>query len=188
MALQVAQALDAPLDVIVVRKLGVPFQPELGMGAVGEDGVRVINTGLVRVAGVSEDELAAAQAREQAQVDARAARYRAYRARLPLEGRVAVVVDDGIATGSTARAACQVARAQGAARVVLAVPVAPPGWEAGFAGEADDLVCVDTPEWFFAIGQFYADFAQVSDDEVIACLERAATPVPPRARQYGACG
>ena len=98
------------------------------------------------------------------------------------------VVDDGVATGSPARAACQVARAQGAARVVLAVPVAPPGWEAGFAGEADDLVCVDTPEWFFAIGQFYADFAQVSDDEVIACLERAATPVPPRARQYGACG
>ena len=178
-ALQVARALGAPLDVIVVRKLGVPFQPELGMGAVGEDGVRVINTELVRVAGVSEDELAAVQAREQAQVDARAARYRARWARLPLEGRVAVVVDDGIATGSTARAACQVARAQGAARVVLAVPVAPPGWEAGFGGEADELVCVDTPGWFFAIGQFYADFAQVSDDEVIACLERAATPVSP---------
>ena len=178
-ALQVAQALDAPLDVIIVRKLGVPFQPELGMGAVGEDGVRVINWEVVLVAGVSEDELAAVQAREQAQVDARAARYRAYRARLPLEGRVAVVVDDGIATGSTARSACQVARAHGAARVVLAVPVAPPGWEAGFAGEADELICVDTPAWFGAIGQFYADFSQVSEDEVIACLEHAAIPPSP---------
>jgi len=178
-ALQVAQALGAPLDVIIVRKLGVPFQPELGMGAVGEDGVVVINTELVRLAGVSASELAAVQAREQAQVEARVARYRARRARLPLHGRVAVVVDDGIATGSTARAACQVARAQGAARVVLAVPVAPPGWEAGFRGEADELVCVDTPAWFEAIGQFYAEFSQTTDDEVIDCLERAATPPSP---------
>ena len=178
-ALEVAQALGAPLDVIVVRKLGVPFQPELGMGAVGEDGVRVINWEVVRVAGVSENELAAVQAREEAEVTARAARYRVRRARLPLDGRVAVVVDDGIATGSTARAACQIARAHGAARVVLAVPVAPPGWEAGFRGEADELVCVDTPVWFAAIGQFYADFSQVADGEVIACLERAATPVSP---------
>jgi putative phosphoribosyl transferase len=178
-ALQVARVLGAPLDVIIVRKLGVPFQPELAMGAVGEDGVRVINREVVLVAGVSEDELAAVQAREQAQVEARAARYRARRARLPLDGQIAVVVDDGIATGSTARAACQVARAHGAARVVLAVPVAPPGWEAGFRGEADELVCVQTPAWFAAIGQFYADFSQVSEEEVIACLEHAATPLPP---------
>jgi predicted phosphoribosyltransferase len=129
-AFQVAQALGAPLDVIVVRKLGVPFQPELGMGAVGEDGVRVINPKVVHASGVSEDEVAAVQAREQAAVEARAARYRVRRPRQPLDGRVAVVVDDGIATGSTARAACQIARAQGAARVVLAVPVAPPGWQA----------------------------------------------------------
>ena len=112
-------------------------------------------------------------------MEARAARYRARRPRLPLHGRVAVVVDDGIATGSTARAACQVARAQGAARVVLAVPVAPPGWEARIGGEADELVCVDTPAWFVAIGQFYADFSQTTDDEVIACLERAAAPPSP---------
>ena len=175
-AFQVARALGAPLDVIVVRKLGVPFQPELAMGAVGEDGVRVINWEIVRLAEVPEKELAAIGAREQAQVEARAARYRARQARLPLGGRVAVVVDDGIATGSTARAACQIARAHGAARVVLAVPVAPPGWEAGFSGEADELVCVDIPPWFEAIGQFYGDFSQVSDEEVIACLERAAAP------------
>jgi putative phosphoribosyl transferase len=175
-ALEVALALGAPLDVIIVRKLGVPFQPELGMGAVGEDGAVVINREVVGLAGVSAAELAAVQAREQARVAARAARYRAGRPREPLEGRVAVVVDDGIATGSTARAACQVARAHGAVRVVLAVPVAPPGWEAAFCGEADELVCVNTPAWFAAIGQFYADFAQTTDDEVIACLEQAAAP------------
>jgi putative phosphoribosyl transferase len=173
-AAQVAGALGAPLDVIVVRKLGVPFQPELGMGAAGEDGVRVINPDVVRMARVTEQELAAVQVREQAQVESRAARYRRHRPREPLTGRVAVVVDDGIATGSTARAACQIARAHGAARVVLAVPVAPPGWEARIGADADEFACVQTPADFFAIGQFYADFAQTTDDEVIACLERAA--------------
>src|SRR5512135_2129557 len=106
-ALEVALALHAPLDVIVVRKLGVPFQPELGMGAVGEDGVLVINREVVRQAAVPADELAAVKAREQAQASASAARYRARRAREPLAGRTAVIVDDGIATGATARAACQ---------------------------------------------------------------------------------
>ena len=175
-ALEVARALGAPLDVIVVRKLGVPFQPELAMGAVGEDGVQVINHEVVRMAGVRANELAAVQAREQAQVEARAARYRIRRPREPLAGRTAVIVDDGIATGSTARAACQVARAHGAARVVLAVPVAPPGWQARIAGAADELVCVDTPRDFYAIGQFYADFSQATDDEVVACLQAAAAP------------
>ena len=178
-AFQVARALGAPLDVIVVRKLGVPFQPELGMGAIGEDGVRVISPEIVDAAGVSQNQLAAVQAREQAEVDARAGWYRPRRPREPLDGRVAVVVDDGIATGSTARAACQIARAAGAARVVLAVPVAPPGWQARIGADADELVCVDTPRGFFAIGQFYARFPQVSDEEVIACLERAAVPPSP---------
>ena len=178
-AFQVARALGAPLDVIVVRKLGVPFQPELGMGAVGEDGVRVINPEIVDLAGVSENVLAAVQAREQAEVDARAGWYRPVRPREPLDGRTAVVVDDGIATGSTARAACQIARALGAARVVLAVPVAPPGRDARIGADADELVCVSTPRGFRAIGQFYARFPQVSDDEVIACLDRAAVPPSP---------
>jgi putative phosphoribosyl transferase len=178
-AFEVARALGAPLDVIVVRKLGVPFQPELGLGAVGEDGVRVINPAIIDRAGVSEDELAAVQAREQAAVEARAARYRARRPRQPLDGRVAVVADDGIATGSTARAACQIARALGAARVVLAVPVAPPGWQARTGADADELVCAGTSGGFFAVGQFYARFPQVSDDEAISCLERAAAPQAP---------
>ena len=178
-AFQVARALGAPLDVIVVRKLGVPFQPELGMGAVGEDGVRVINPEIVDWAGVSENVLAAVQAREQAEVDARAGWYRPARPREALDGRTAVVVDDGIATGSTARAACQIARALGAAQVVLAVPVAPPGWHARIGADADELVCVSTPRGFRAIGQFYARFPQVSDEEVIACLECAAVPASP---------
>src|ERR1700731_3909899 len=173
-AFQVAQALGAPLDVVMVRKLGVPSQPELAMGAVGEGGVRIINRQIVREARVREDELMAVEAREQVAVEARAARYRASWPRQPLDGRVAVVVDDGIATGSTARAACQVARAHGAARVVLAVPLAPPGWQERIGADADELICVSTPAEFFAIGQFYERFPQVPDDEVIACLRRAA--------------
>jgi len=179
-ALQVARALGAPLDVIVVRKLGAPFQRELGMGAVGEDGVRVINWEVVGEARVHDDELAAIESWERAQVEGRAARYRASRPREPLGGKVAVVVDDGIATGWTARAACQIARAHGAARVVLAVPVAPPGLETRIAGAADELVCLHTPADFFAIGEYYADFSQTTDDEVIACLKRAAAPAARR--------
>jgi len=172
-ALEVARALGAPLDVIVVRKLGAPAQPELAMGAVGEDGAIVINPEVLRQAGVGDDELAAAREREQAEVATRAVRYRAGRARQPLAGRVAVIVDDGIATGATARAACQVARAQGAARVVLAVPVAPPGWEGRIADAADELVCTHVAANFMSVGQFYADFAQTTDEEVHACLDRA---------------
>lgn len=177
-AFEVAKALEAPLDVIVVRKLGVPFQPELAMGAVGEDGVRIINDEVVRMAGVSSEELAAVEARERAELERRARRFRGDRPRLPLGGRTALVIDDGIATGSTARAACQVARAQGAARVVLAVPVAPQGWTERMDGDADEFVCVSTPAPFFAIGQFYSDFSQTSDDEVLDCLERAASLLP----------
>jgi putative phosphoribosyl transferase len=172
-AFEVAQILDAPLDVIVVRKLGVPFQPELGMGAIGEDGARVVNDQVVRTAGVSEDQLAEVEARERIELERRARAFRADRPRVSLEGRTTVVVDDGIATGSTARAACQVARAHGASRVVLAVPVAPPGWTERFDHDADEYVCLDTPDPFFAIGQFYADFSQTSDDEVVDCLQRA---------------
>jgi len=173
-AAQVARALGAPLDVIVVRKIGMPFQPELAMGAVGEDGVLVTDRHVIRAGGVGPEQFAAAQARERAMVQARAARYRSRWPRKPLAGQVAVVVDDGIATGSTARAACQIARAHGAARVVLAVPVAPPGWEARMGADADEVACVATPADFYAIGQFYADFSQLTDDDVLACLDLSA--------------
>ncbi len=177
-AYQVARALGAPLDVIVVRKLGVPFQPELGMGAVGEDGARVVNAQVLDFAGVAADGLAAVEERERAEVRRRASRYRAGRQRVPLDGKTAVIVDDGVATGSTARAACAVARALGAARVVLAVPVAPPGWEHRLGDDADEFVCVATPEPFLAIGQFYADFSPTTDEEVISCLARSTGRKP----------
>jgi putative phosphoribosyl transferase len=173
-AFEVAQALDAPLDVIVVRKLGVPFQPELGMGAIGEDGVRIINQEVVQLARVTDAEIAEVERRERVELERRARRFRGDRPRVALAGKTVVVVDDGIATGSTARAACQVARAEGASRVILAVPVAPPGWTARLEGAADELVCLETPEPFFAIGQWYADFSQTADENVIDCLERHA--------------
>lgn len=172
-AFEVATALGAPLDVILVRKVGVPFQPELAMGALGEDGVRIVNDEIVRTVGVSEHQFADVESRERDELERRALQFRGDRPRVPLAGRTAVVVDDGVATGSTARAACRVARAHGAARVVLAVPVAPRGWTARLGADADELVCLDTPEPFYAIGESYVDFSQTSDDEVIACLERA---------------
>ncbi|MFC9930588.1 phosphoribosyltransferase family protein [Streptomyces sp. NPDC127190] len=168
---EIAEALDAPLDVCLVRKLGVPVQPELGMGAIGEGGVRVINDEVVRHARVTPDQLAEVEAREQEVLARRARRYRGDRAPVPLTGRTVLVVDDGVATGSTARAACRIARARGAARVVLAVPVAPYDWTARLGADADEGVCLHTPAEFYAIGQFYADFTQTGDDEVIACLE-----------------
>jgi putative phosphoribosyl transferase len=180
-AAEVARTLGAPLDVLVVRKLGVPFQPELGMGAIGEDGARIVNDEIVRMVGISESEFAAVEARERAELERRARRFRGDRPRTALAGRTAVIVDDGIATGSTARAACQAARAQGASRVVLAVPVAPEGWQARIGGDADECIALDTPEPFWAIGQFYADFSQTSDDEVVNCLACAAGRAPARA-------
>ncbi|MGC8471704.1 MAG: phosphoribosyltransferase family protein [Acidimicrobiales bacterium] len=172
-AFEVAGALGAPLDVIIVRKLGVPFQPELGMGAIGEGNVRVLDEEVIQRAGVTEAEVAAVEARERTELERRARRFRDDHPAVPLLGRTAVVVDDGIATGSTARAACQVARAQGATKVVLAVPVAPRGWESRIGSDADELISLATPEPFFAIGQFYDDFSQTTDEEVIECLERA---------------
>ncbi|MGD9999669.1 MAG: phosphoribosyltransferase family protein [Ilumatobacteraceae bacterium] len=172
-ALEVALALDAPLDVIVVRKLGVPMQPELGLGAIGEDGVRVINDEVVRLAGVRPEEIAHVEARERDELERRARRFRGERARVPLDGQIALVVDDGIATGSTARAACQVARAHGADRVVLAVPVAPDDWESRLRADADELIALETPRGFMSVGQFYRDFSQTTDDEVVRCLARS---------------
>jgi len=176
-AAEVARALAAPLDIILVRKLGVPAQPELGMGAIGESDARVINPDVVRYAQVSEAQIAEVERRERAELQRRAQRFRSGAAHEPLAGRIAVIVDDGIATGSTARAACQVARAMGAARVLLAVPVAPPGADVGMRGDADEVICLEMPGRFLAIGEWYEDFAQTSDEEVIALLRAA------RARQ-----
>jgi putative phosphoribosyl transferase len=174
-AFEVAAALKAPLDVIIVRKLGAPYQAELAMGAIGEDGVRALNADVVGVSGVGEAELAALERSERAGLARLAARLREGRVRTPVAGRTAVVVDDGIATGATARAACLVARAHGAGRVVLAVPVAPRRSLTSLADVADEVVCLETPWSFFSVGQFYQDFSQTSDKEVVALLARAAS-------------
>lgn len=175
-AFEVAQALDAPLDVIIVRKLGVPFQPELAMGAIGEGGARVLDPTVLRHAGISTEDLETVERRERAQLEDRIARMRRGRPPVDLTGRTAVIVDDGIATGSTARVACLVARHLGAARVVVAVPVAPAETAAGLPG-ADDVVCVSAPATFMAVGYHYRDFSPTSDEEVIALLDLAARRV-----------
>ena len=172
-AAAVARALGAPLDVILVRKLGVPAQPELGLGAIGESGARVINQEVVRYAHVSEAQIAQVEAKERAELQRRAQRFRGDTPHEPLAGRTAIIVDDGIATGSTARAACQVARALGAAAVVLAVPVAPPSADRALRGDADEVICLEMPDRFLAIGEWYEDFAQTSDEEVVALLRAA---------------
>lgn len=171
-AAEVAGQLDAPLDVILVRKLGVPSQPELAMGAMGEGGVLILDHDTIRRARVTKTQLAAVQERERAELQRRIDLFRPGRPPVALAGRTAIIVDDGLATGSTAQAACQVARANGAQHVVLAVPVAPLGWERRFPAVADDLVCVASPHPFGSIGYSYADFRQLSDAEVLACLDR----------------
>lgn len=172
-AYEVATALGVRLDVIVVRKLGVPYQPELAMGAIGEGGVRILDARTLAMAGVSDTELEAVERRERAELERRAEVFRRGRERIPLEGRVAVIVDDGIATGSTVRAAAEVARALGALRVVVAAPVAPWDVEERLGDDADEVVLEQTPHPFYAIGQFYLDFTQTTDDEVTELLERA---------------
>ena len=172
-AFEVAEALDAPLDVIVVRKLGVPSQPELAMGAIGEGGVRVLDAGVLAHAQVAEDELRTIERRERSMLEARVARLRRGRGRIDLNDRIAVIVDDGMATGSTARVACEVARLLGAARVVLGVPVAPAEAVHDRVG-ADEVVCVLAPRHFQAVGNHYRDFSPTSDEEVIVLIDAAA--------------
>ena len=172
-AFEVAHALRAPLDILVVGKLGVPNQPELAFGAIGEGGIRVLNDSVVRQAHLSDGEMAAIEEARRAELTRRSERFRRGRERIPLEGRTAVIVDDGVATGATARAACRVARALGARRVVLAVPIGAPDVPAQFAGDADEVICLVMPQDFYAVGQGYRDFGQTSDDEVVALLERA---------------
>lgn len=173
-AAEVARALEAPMDVIVVRKLGVPGHEELAMGAIGEGGVEVIHREVVDPLGITPDEIVRVERRELVELDRRVKAFRRSGPAPDIEGRQVVIVDDGIATGSTARAACQDARAQGAARVVVAVPVAPQGWERRFSDVADELIALHTPRRFGAIGAFYRDFRQTPDEEVTQLL--AATP------------
>ncbi|MFB9580986.1 phosphoribosyltransferase family protein [Streptomyces goshikiensis] len=182
-AAEVARLLGAPLDVIVVRKLGVPFQPEVAFGAIGEGGVRLINGATVRAAGLGEWDCTRVEEAERAELERRQARYRRGGERIPLTGRTVVVVDDGIATGSTASVACQVAREHGAEQVILAVPVAAPQALEQLRREADEVVCLSVPRHFSAVGQWYEDFSQLGDEEVAALLAEAARARPPAPAQ-----
>ena len=169
-ARQVADALGAPLDVLAVRKLGGPRHPEFAVGAIGETGVRLVDPEAVHLTRLSADELASVEESERLELARRLRLYRDGRERLDLDGQRVIVVDDGVATGATAAVACRVARRLGAAEVVLAVPVAPHDWESQLAGEADRFVAVMTPRDFWAVGQWYENFAQTTDDEVVALL------------------
>jgi predicted phosphoribosyltransferase/predicted alpha/beta-hydrolase family hydrolase len=175
-AFEVARALDAPLDVLVVRKLGVPWQPELGFGAIGEHGVRVLNQEVIEATRVRPPERASVERDERVEVERRVERYRAGRPPVPLAGRTAVVVDDGLATGSTAEAACRVVRGQGAAHVVLAVPVGPVDTVARLGVVADEVVCVEPRHDLGSVGAWYRDFTQTEDREVTDLLARAGGP------------
>lgn len=170
-AAEVAAALDAPLDVVLVRKLGLPSQPELAMGAIGEDGVMVVHDEVTRIARVAPEVLERVAERERVELERRARAYRGAGPAMAVSGRTVIVVDDGIATGSTARAACAVVRGRGAARVILAVPVAPPGLAGSFVGVADEVVIVEEPPWLHAVGQAYDDFSATTDAEVVELLE-----------------
>ncbi len=171
-AAEVAAALDAPLDVIIVRKLGVPYSPEVAMGAIGEGGVRLLDADLVRRSGVTERDVADVERAERRTLDARAERIRGEFGQIAIAGRTAIIVDDGVATGATASAACQVARAHGAQRVILAVPVGGPDAAVVVHG-ADEVICLIQPRDFNAVGAHYREFGATTDAEVTALLRAA---------------
>lgn len=170
---EVACALEAPLDVCVVRKLGAPGNPELGIGAIGPGGIRVLDRAAIEYLGVSEVELEQTIATEQAELERRIHRFRGGRPLPEMQDRTVIVVDDGLATGVTARAAIEALRQQHPRRLILAVPVAAPETAEAFRPVVDDLVCLTTPHDLQAIGFWYEDFGQVSDAEVLVWLERA---------------
>ncbi|SDN52877.1 Phosphoribosyl transferase domain-containing protein [Streptomyces sp. cf386] len=181
-AAEVARGLGAPLDVLVVRKLGVPEQPEWGFGAIGEHGVRVLNEDVIDAAGLRAGEREAVEEAERGELERRVRSYRRERTALPVAGRTAVVVDDGLATGATAEAACRVVRGQGAARIVLAVPVGARHSVARLERVADDVVCPHTLQVLGSVGAWYRDFTQVTDAEVTSLLAAAArSPTAPAA-------
>jgi len=169
-AAEVARALEAPLDVLVVRKLGVPGHEELAMGALAPGGRIVVQEDVLRELGLGRDAIAAAARAEAHELARREHAYRAGRPPLDLDGRTAILVDDGLATGASMRAAVGAARALGAARVVVAVPVAPPGAADPALLGADEVACLATPDAFDGVGCWYDDFTQTSDEEVLALL------------------
>ena len=178
-AYEVAKGLDAPLDLGLVRKLGAPGEPELGIGALGEDGVPLLDDAAIRTLCVTDAELNAVIDSERAELERRRVRYRREQPLIDVRGRDVIVVDDGIATGVTATAAVRVLRARGAGRIIVAVPVCSPAVGEALASRVDIFVCLTSPRHFASVGASYADFSQTSDEEVLALLRA-------RRREFGA--
>lgn len=178
-AAKVAAALEAPLDLLLVRKIGAPRQPELAIGAVIDGGTPIIvrDQELIRLTGTSAKQFDQLCAREIAEIERRRKFYFGGRPPPSLRGRVAIVIDDGLATGNTMRAALQAARLREPKALVMAIPVAPPGTLESFLGEADQIVCLALPEPFGSVGQFYQDFTQVSDADVVRLLSESAKQI-----------
>ena len=170
---EVASALQAPLDVFIVRKLGLPWHEEFAMGALASGGVRVLDEDAIRITGVSETDIQRVITVEQAEIERREQQYRGTRPFPDVSGKTVILVDDGLATGSTMRVAVAALRKKGPTRVVVAVPVAAPEVCNAFRDVADEIVCVETPELFQAVGQWYDDFSQTTDSEVHALLDRS---------------
>jgi putative phosphoribosyl transferase len=193
-ALEIVRALGAPLDLVMVRKIGVPYQPELAAGAVvnGDHPQIVVNENIAAEAGLSHDQIRKLADAQLDEIRRRRGIYLKGRAQVPVEGRTAIIVDDGIATGATTRAALKGVRRRRPAKLVLAVPVAPADTLAKLRPDVDDIICVETPDFFYAIGAHYVDFTQVSDSEVVRMLEQAdrmtggepaEPPAEPKARE-----
>jgi len=176
---EVAEALHAPLDVFVVRKLGTPGQEELAMGALASGGVTVLNREVIQALGIPQETIDAVVAREQPELERREREYRDGRPAVDVQGRTVILVDDGLATGSSMRVAAKALRKESAAEIVVAVPVASPSTCAEFETEVDKIVCATTPEPFWAVGQWYRDFSQTTDEEVRELLARAAASTAP---------
>jgi putative phosphoribosyl transferase len=176
----VARALDAPLGILIVRKIGAPMQPELAIGAIvdGDEPVCVFNDDILRIIGLSQSELERARRKALDEIVARRRQFAGLGTDLPCEGKAVIVVDDGIATGATVRAALKAVRSRGPAHLVLAVPVAPQDSLDSLVGDADEVVCLETPDPFYAVGAHYRAFDQLSDADVIATLRAAAARVP----------
>jgi putative phosphoribosyl transferase len=177
-ASEVARALNAPLDVILVRKLGVPGQKELAMGAISSGGIRIMNEDVMRSLHIPDKEIEAVVYAENLELERRERAYRGERPELGLRDRIVILVDDGLATGSTMRAAVAAVRVRRPARIVVAVPVAPPEVCTEFKAGTEEVVCLETPPAFHAVGLWYEDFSQITDEEVQTLLERVPKALP----------